>query len=437
MSLPQDDPFLAKGDFVYRDTPLEIRSAEAATLTDREGRRWIDLEAANGAALLGYDPQLVRETVADWAALPTAPSFAETQHRRAFADALGRRVLASIGRPGRLAFDLGGAQGIELALRMAALAQPSRRTILVLDGAYHGRSLFLSNLSASFRYRAALAPTGYRIVRLPSPGILTAQAGLAPEDALRFCRMQARRAFLDESGGQSAGGASDCLALLFEPLLNVAGMVDPGPSFLSELLGLAREAGCASIADEVFTGYHRTGPFLACETLDGAPDMIVLSKAITNGLAPLSAVWAQPPYGARETFPPGAYSTTFGNNPLHFIIARRVLDRVSALSQGDIKRVTAFLEEMAAALLRRAPGAHASGVLGMTAYVEFATSEARDKTVARLGATSPAARLLFARTGASKLRLLMHPPVTIRDEEMAAALDAVANLQGGSRVAAE
>jgi 4-aminobutyrate aminotransferase-like enzyme len=415
--------YLAEGDFVYRDgTSIEAVSARGAVIVDIEGKEWIDLEAANGSLLFGYDSDLVTAISAAWSRLPAAPSFIETSFRRCYAERLGKRIFTSLGARGRLAFELGGGQGIELAIRLAACNRPERRTLVVLEGCYHGRTLFLSNVSSSLRYRRVLLGAGYRILRLPVPAFLSESGGLGEKEALDYCLRFARHALRDQSYGVSQGGESDALALIFEPILNVAGMIDPTAEYLNRLLELAAELGCISIADEVFTGCHRLGPFLASEVLSAVPDIVVMSKALTNGFVPLSAIWARGDLANDNTFPPGTYSTTFSNNPVHFVAAGEVLSRIEEITQEEVREIGFFLGRVLDHIGGPMGGRVArKRVLGMTAYVEFVSADIQAEVLKRLrrGLDGEGGKtgLLCASTGLNNTRILLHPPITLTDEE--------------------
>jgi 4-aminobutyrate aminotransferase-like enzyme len=420
--------YLAKGDFVYQDgTAIEAVSARGAVLIDTSGKEWIDLEAANGSLLFGYDSDLAATIADTWSKLPAAPSFIETPFRRGYAERLGRHVLKSLGAKGRLAFELGGGQGIELAIRLAASKHPDRRTLVVLEGCYHGRTLFLSNVSSSLRYRRAIIGLGYRLLRLPVPALFCEGGGMGEKAALAYCLRFAEHALTDQSYGVSLRGASDALALIFEPVLNVAGMIDPTVEYLDRLLELARGLGCLIIADEIFTGCHRLGPFLASETLSQTPDAVVMSKALTNGFVPLSAVWAKGDLAGDENYPPGSYSSTFANNPLHYVVAGEVLSRIEKITEWEVVEVSSFLarvlEQVAGALGDRVVR---KGVRGMTAYVEFVSADVQTEVLKRLrrgvGEEGSSVGLLCASTGLSRARILFHPPINMTSEEKERAL---------------
>lgn len=415
--------YLAQGDFVYRDLPpIEAESALGATIIDKWGKHWIDLEAANGTLLFGYDRTLTAAVHDCWARLPTVPSFVETSIRRSYARRLGLHIRKSTAAPGKLVFDLGGAQGIELAIRIAGSIHPERKTIVVMDGCYHGRTLSLSNLSASLRYRKTVPTLGYRIVRLPVPELLAPNCGQNEKETLDFCIRFAKHVLTDQSYGVTDGDATDALAFIFEPVLNVAGLVDTSLEYLNYLLKLTQQLGCISIADEVFTGCYRMGPFLSIETLSSRPDMVVLSKALTNGLVPLSAVWARGDLADSVHYPPGTYSTTFSNTPLHFMVADKVMDRIESVQPSDVSTASDFLTEVTTRICQKLRGmvVH-SLVRGITGYIEFTSEINKTEVVRRLrkgtSINGEDVGLITAGTALSRTRLMLHPPLVMSDLE--------------------
>jgi 4-aminobutyrate aminotransferase/(S)-3-amino-2-methylpropionate transaminase len=420
--IPQQDDFLSRGDFVYRDlNAITISHSAGSSLYSSDKNRWIDLGAANGAALFGYDRDLVQRVGERWASIPFCPSSCETTHRLRYGEELGSFIASHLGRSGKVAFSVGGAGGIELALRAAAANRPSRRTVLVLQGGYHGRSLFLSHLSSSLRYRASGSSPGYNVVRLPVPAMLAKETGCSHTEAVRFCVSQMRAVFQNQTNGLRFGSDCDALAVVFEPLLNVAGMVDPDQEYVNQILSEAANVGCITIADEVFTGCFRTGAFLGSSAYDKCPDMVVLCKALTNGLTPMSVVWAVDDLLSRFHFPPGSYSSTHCNAPVHFHAASEVFALLKAVTVSSIKRIEGFLAELCQTVSSLGLSQVVNvGVRGMTAYMDFACDLDRDRVrnAVSIGVDGEESRVFFPQTSLSPSRLLIHPAITLRDDEM-------------------
>lgn len=417
---------LARGDFVYREpAPPVFVASEGCALVDSEGNRYLDAEAANGAAALGYDATLLADAARAVAGLPGLPSFCESSLRLSVADRLGRRFEEATGLRGRVAFDLGGAQGIELAVKIALRSRAARQ-FAVFEGGYHGRSIFTSQLSASRRYRATSLDMGVGITRFPYPDCTRCRFGQTSTTCATECISFVRTSMSSELGGVVAGGANDVCAFVFEPIVNVGGMAFPDKRYLEGAVRIMRESGALIIADEVFTGFGRTGRQWGFQHYDIVPDIIVASKALTNGMAPLSCVWAREPLASPEAFPPGTHSVTFGNNPLGLALASAVLDRFDGWP-GWAARVAAIeraLGEILADIARGSTLVERVDVRGAVARVVLRRPISHDlrQIALRVGRAGPAAAgytgLLVASTGMAPEVLALHPPLVIGDDDL-------------------
>jgi 4-aminobutyrate aminotransferase-like enzyme len=318
---------IARGDFVYRQDEVPIiAAANGSFLTDTHGRVYLDAESENGAASLGYDHGILREAVDRIADIPSAPAFCETRLRLELAEKLGSLIEDATGMSGRLAFELGGAQGMELALKVVQ-CNTKRSQYAVFEGGYHGRSGYMSQFSASHRYRAG---ENWRlpIVRLPYPDCSQCRFQRLPQTCDTECLTYVQTMVTSEIAGMSAfGAAHDVAALIIEPILNAGGVVKPDPRYIQGVVDLFRSQGALIVLDEIFCGFHRTGPLWGFMQYDIKPDVIVFSKAITNGLMPFSGVWGRDPLMAPDAFPSGSHSSTYCNNVLSIATAHTVLDR--------------------------------------------------------------------------------------------------------------
>ncbi|SRR5579883_739388 len=422
--------YLIKGDFVYRNTDvLHASSAVNSTLFLNDERILIDLEAANGTALLGYDSSIIKDAIEDIAALPMVPSFVETDIRVDLAEQLATALNCKLGENGKVAFDLGGGQGIELALKMAAKNNPGKRTIVVLDGSYHGRTITTSCLSASPRYRNALNGSVFNVVRLPVPELLPELGSKAKE----YCMAHLKRLFSDERFGLFSEKGSDILGFIYEPVLNVSGLVQLDSDYLHQIVENIRSCGGMVIADEIFTGFYRFGTLLASTRHGIVPDFVVMSKIITNGIVPVSMVWGREKLVTEVTFPPGEHSVTFGNSVLSFAIAKRVISRVFTLIDEDFNRVSKFLQCIGDEFFSSLKGTiEGYKVDGLTAKLILKPSInaglLKEKLVKGVDIGDKQYGLLVASTGLVNDMLMLHPPVTISDEEMEIAMSIVNRL---------
>lgn len=403
---------VGEGDFVYRGNgPFPIFTGGVGSrLRDIENRLYLDMEAANGGLALGYDASLLRQSVERSIGMPALPSFLESELRLRVAAKIVALFQRELGLSGRVAFDVGGAQGIELALKVAHAAT-NRDAVAVFEEAYHGRSVYTAQLSASRRYRDAAPHIGAEVIRLPCP---EAEDGCGTAAAIA----RLKRILEDDGCGISGPGPFPVGAFVFEPVLNVGGMYEPDPAYLRACADSFRAQGAIVIADEIFTGFHRTGAFLGVQRSGVVPDIVVLSKALTNGMAPLACVWARDDLLSPERFPPGTHSVTFANTPLCLAIAETVLDRFDAwpgveAAVGDIGRgLTRLAENIAPHRL-----VESAAVIGAICRVRLNRPWAFDVREAALHGSKTG--LLLASTGASPHILNIHPSLTVSMDEIA------------------
>jgi adenosylmethionine-8-amino-7-oxononanoate aminotransferase len=254
---------------------LPVASASGARLRLRDGRDILDAISSWWVTLHGHARPEIAAAIAEQAARLEQVIFAGFTHEPAVA--LAEVLAAAAAERGipdaRVFFSDDGSTGVEVALKMAyrwhALrGDAGRRRFIALRGAYHGDT---------FGAMAVGDPEGFHA---PFRPLLFAADFVPPGDERALARL------LEEHPGAHA-------ALIVEPMVQgAAGMRFHAASWLRAAERLCREAGVLLIADEVFTGFHRTGPLLACEHAGIRPDLLVLSKGLTGGFLPLAATVA-------------------------------------------------------------------------------------------------------------------------------------------------
>lgn len=410
---------ILKGDFVYRsEPPIVVERASGARLFSRD-REYIDCQASSGAAVLGYDASLLSEL--SFAEGPVSkPQTCETERRLLLAERLEQLIAACTGRHGRIGFELGGAQAIELALKVALRSNRSI-SIFTFEGAYHGRSLFTSHLSSSRRYSLG-TPFALPLHRLPNPYFVAERDAVDLAGATERCIRHVERLFFDERYGATDPNGSRPV-LLYETVQNVAGMLDMPSAYLRRVEELVRDFDGISIADEIFTGMYRFGSFFSHPDKGLKPDVVAFSKGLTNGLVPLAAIWVANESALAETFSPGTHSCTYLNNELALSVAHAVLDRLALLDTQAIARLGRSLRN---AIERRS-----AVELSATAFDKGAVL--RVDLPDRRAAKAVAAKLLdgfkvgilFASTGLAARSIIFHPPYTITAADLDEAGDTI------------
>lgn len=417
--------FIGAGDFTYRNRYVpRFVAGKGSRLEDADGRTYVDAEAANGTVSLGYDAQILEEAARAAAWMPALPSFCESELRLRVAERLEAEVSRAVGVPGRISFEVGGAQGIELAMKIVA-ANRGWGPVVTFQGGYHGRSPFTGALSASARYRRPIPVGVGEVVRLPYPDCHRCPFGLIRGACEEACISYLR--FLETD---ISGVPNDVSALIFEPVLNVGGMVLPPAGYLKVAISQFRASGALVVVDEIFTGFHRVGPRFGFELHGVQPDIVVLSKALTNGTAGLSAVWAREPLLDAEHFPPGTHSSTFSGTPFMLSVADAVLDRFDDREawSARVADLETSLRKLTSDAAEAAPGVvESTEAHGGVARLLLRAPVAWDVRVAALdappGVETDSPCVLLASTGMAPDVIAVHPPLTITEEDLEAIRD--------------
>jgi 4-aminobutyrate aminotransferase-like enzyme len=412
---------VAHGDFIYRHKPVPIFIESKGTcLKDSEGYRYLSADAANGTANLGFDATILNDSLKKVSRIPSMPSFCETELRLKVADRLVKLLKKATGNTGRVAFELGGAQAVELAYKIVK-SNSKKSQIAVFEGGYHGRSIFTSQLSASNRYRALLGDSRIPLIRLPYPDPSYIYP-TDPEDFVEASLKHIQRITTGEIGGiMSNGEKPDIAALIIEPVLNAGGIVRPPKRYIESVVKIFRKLGAIIVFDEIFCGFYRSGPMFGFELYDVKPDIVILSKAITNGLVPLSCVWARDPYLLPANFSSGTHSATFINNTLSLAVADTVLDRYEQWKDvsNQIENVRKGLEKTVQIIKNKSSLVKSVDVIGAMARIELIKPIAgvvddMAMTIARENPIKGVHGAILASTGLAPHVIALNPPLTFQ-----------------------
>jgi 4-aminobutyrate aminotransferase-like enzyme len=297
----------------YRE-PLAIVRGWGASLYDEDGRIYLDM--VNNVAHVGHGhPRVVRAAARQMAVLNTNTRYLHPSIVR-----YAERLAATLPEPLSVCFFVcSGSEANELALRLARAATGGR-DVVVLDGAYHGNTQALVDVSP---YKHAGpggegAPPWVHVVPMPDD-----YRGLyRREDPARGAKFAAH---VGEAVGRIRASGRTPAAFLCESLLSCGGQIVLPPGYLAATYAHARAAGAVCIADEVQVGFGRVGPaFWGFQTQGVVPDIVTLGKPIGNG-HPLGAVVTTPEIAA--AFSNGMeYFNTYGGNPVSCEVGLAVLD---------------------------------------------------------------------------------------------------------------
>src|SRR5437660_7758238 len=320
------------GDTVhYLDPPKFFERAEGHYLYDREGTPYLDLQMWYSAASFGYGNQRLNQALKDQIdKLPQLACQYLHSEKVELAAAIGRLNESKFGLEGRVHFNVGGAQAIEDSLKIVRNAT-GKNLVFAFMGGYHGRTLGASAITSSYRYRRRFGHFSDRAQFIPFPYCFRCPYEMKREDCGLYCVKQFEKLFDTEyhSVWDSKASQSEFAAFYIEPIQGTGGYVIPPDGYFEELTRILHERGILIVADEIQMGIHRTGKFWSFEHFGLRPDIVVFGKALTNGLNPLSGIWARDDLISPEKFPPGSTHSTFSSNTLGTATALEVMRMVS------------------------------------------------------------------------------------------------------------
>ncbi len=310
------------GDTVhYAAHPKLFARCQGSFLYDSQERAYLDLQMWHSSVNLGYGfPRVIDAVKRQLDTLPQLGSQYLHREKIELASRIVEETEKRFGVKGRVHFNVGGAQAIEDALKLVR-KYTGRQHMLAFEGGYHGRTLGASAISSSYRYREPFGTFSDRAEFLPYPHCTRCPFG-EPRDRQRCCFLgidQVARKFDHEYTGwwNPKTGRAEFGALFLEPIQGTGGgYVIPPKEYFSRLAEICRAHGILIVDDEVKVGFYRTGTLWAIEHFAVVPDIIVFGKSLTNGLNPLSGIWAREGLINPEQFEPGTTHSTFASNPI-------------------------------------------------------------------------------------------------------------------------
>jgi len=318
--LADEAKYSSFGDTVhYVDPPKIFRGCEGSYMFDTEGTPFLDLQMWYSAVNFGYANKRLNNVLKNQIdLLPQVASQYLHQTRIELAKTIAIDAKQKFGLDGRVHFNVGGAQAIEDSLKIVRNACNGKSLMFAFEGGYHGRTLGASSITSSYRYRRRFGHFGERAMFLPFPYPFRRPKGMTPEEYSDSCVRQFERLFETEYNGVWDPKTNQCeyAAFYVEPIQGTGGYVIPPPGFFKGLKKVLDKYGILMVSDEIQMGFWRTGKLWSIENFGVTPDIVVFGKALTNGLNPLSGLWAREELINPTVFPPGSTHSTFNSNPL-------------------------------------------------------------------------------------------------------------------------
>lgn len=394
--------------------PMEVVKGEGSLITAADGRQYLDFSTGIACLNLGHNHPGAVRAAREQLDLLWHAGFATYPHRP-LVEAAEKIAEVAPQRVEQVLFMNSGAEAVEGAVKMARHVR-GRPGIIVFRGGFHGRtmgSVAYTSSTAAHRRRYHPLPAGIFTAPFPHPFAW----GMTPQQAEERAVDGLRRIFRHEILPEETA------AFLIEPVQGEGGYYPAGPGFLAELRAAADEHGILIIADEVQTGFGRCGDWFASQVLDWEPDVVVMGKAIANGL-PLSAIGA-----SKETFadwPYGAHGTTYSGNPVACAAASAVVDGLREALPGVAERAERAwkrFREMA----ERYPAIGDVRGLGLMIGVELVDGEGRPGKEALEAVFRHSMRegLFFLPCGTDGNVIRFIPPLNVSHRHLDRALDII------------
>ncbi len=397
--------------------PVYVAAAGGGVIVDVDGNSLIDLGSGIAVTTVGNSAPRVAEAVAQQVGAFTHTCFMVTPYEGYV------RVAEELNRltPGthekRTVLFNSGAEAVENAVKIAR-SHTKRQAVVVFDHAYHGRTnLTMAMTAKNLPYKHGFGPFASEVYRAP----LSYPFRDGGVDGGVDGRAAAARA-IDVIEKQV--GADNLAAIVIEPIQGEGGFIVPAPGFLAGLADWCAATGVVFVADEVQTGFARTGAMFAVDHEGVVPDLIVTAKGIAGGL-PLSAVTGRAEImGAAHV---GGLGGTYGGNPLACAAALAVIETIE--QDGLVDRALEIgktMTERLTALQQRDPrvgDVRGRGAMLAVELVRPGTHEPDATLAGRVAAAAHAQGVVVLTCGTYGNVLRFLPPLSITDELLADACD--------------
>jgi 4-aminobutyrate aminotransferase / (S)-3-amino-2-methylpropionate transaminase / 5-aminovalerate transaminase len=393
--------------------PVVAAEAHGSTITDVDGNTFLDFTGGVGVLNVGHTHPRVVEAVQEQAARFIHTDFTIVPYEVYVTLAERLLALSPFTGPAKAAFFNAGTEAVENAVKFAR-AYTKRPAVIAFDGGFHGRTLLsLTLTSKTHPYKAGFGPFAPEVYRVPFPNEYRGISAAAALDALEH-------AFATQVARETVA------AIVLEPVQGEAGFIVPPREFVQGVREICDREGIVFVADEVQSGFGRTGRMFAIEHFGVESDLITVAKSIAAGL-PLSGVLGK----AAIMDAPGdnAVGGTFVGNPVAQAAAVAVLDVIE--DEGLLERAGRIGETIRArmsAWQARHPQIGDVRGLGAMLAIELvrdpATKEPAPELAERVAEEALSRGLLLLRAGIHSSCLRVLCPLVITDTELGEALDA-------------
>lgn len=397
--------------------PFFAARGNGALLEDVDGNCFIDFAGGFGAMNVGHGRPEIARAISEQAAKFTHTCFAAVMYEPYVTLAKRLTELVPGSFPKKAALFNSGAEAVENAVKIACYAT-GRPAILVFEQAFHGRTLMTMTMTGKVHpYKEHFGPYAPEFYRAPYP--YAYQMNMTPEAASAYCLKKIEHLFDREIS------AKQVAAIIVEPVQGEGGFIVPPPGFLRALKELCERYGILLIADEVQTGFCRTGRMFAIEHEGIEADLVVVAKSLAAGL-PISGVIGR--IELLDALPAGTLGSTYGGNPVACAAA------LAALNIYEQENLAARAHEIGQVLLQwfqrlqerfscigdvRGLGA----MVGMEIVRDPVTREPDGQRVGEILAVAYQRGLILIRAGIYDQVIRVLVPLNVTDQQLMQGLD--------------
>ena len=387
--------------------PLYIERGEGAILVDVDGNSLIDLGSGIAVVSVGHAAPAVVEAVQDQIAKFAHTCFMVSPYEQyvAVCEALNARTPG--GHQKRSALFNSGAEAVENAVKIARHVT-GRDGVVVFDHAYHGRTNLTMALTAKdMPYRHRFGPFAPEVYRVPMSYPYRDPEGMTGAEAAARAIEQIERQV----------GVANAACVLIEPIQGEGGFIVPAPGFLPAIAEWCTANGVLFIADEIQTGFCRTGDWFACDHEGVVPDLITTAKAMAGGM-PLAAVTGRAEI--MDEVHVGGLGGTYGGNPVSCVAAlASIQTMVDQDLAGAATKIGATIAERFTAMQASHPGigeVRGRGAMMAMELVKPGTKEPDADAAKRIVAACHRAGVVALSCGSFGNVLRLLPPLVIEPE---------------------
>ncbi|WP_134704445.1 4-aminobutyrate--2-oxoglutarate transaminase [Ammoniphilus sp. YIM 78166] len=311
---------------VSNTVPTFAAKGEGALLTDVDGNTFIDLAGAIGTINAGHCPPKVVEALIEQVQNYIHPGFNVMMYEPYINLAEKLNQITPGSHEKKTFFLNSGAEAVENAVKLARKFT-GRKAIISFDRGFHGRTLLAMSLTSKVRpYKFGFGPFAPDTYKMRYPYYYRAPLNVSPEELDQMVLQQLEEFFISEVP------AEEVAAIIMEPVQGEGGFVVPSKVFVQGVKKVCEKYGILFIADEIQTGFGRTGKMFAMEHFDIVPDIMTMSKSIAAGL-PISAITGRAEI--MDSAAPGEIGGTYGGSPLGCVAALKVIEMMEEERLAD------------------------------------------------------------------------------------------------------